>query len=84
MEKTNDELIREFAKSMYDMPQSLCCSYCTKEKCITDEKGGLSHKSCVDCISDFCGRMKKRKVTYNSDILRYTEQTIKYNNLYTI
>ena len=53
MEKTNDELIREFAKSMYDMPQSLCCSYCTKEKCITDKKGGLSHKSCVDCISDY-------------------------------
>lgn len=53
MEKTNDELIRELAKSMYDMPQSLCCSYCTKEKCITDKKGGLSHNSCVDCISDY-------------------------------
>ena len=49
MNKSNNEIIHDFALTMYDMPNSLCCEYCTKEKC----KDKNVYKSCVDCIMDF-------------------------------
>lgn len=57
MEKTNEELIHEFALAMYDMPNSLCCSYCTKDKC----KHGKDDKSCVGCIMDYWRRKVNEK-----------------------
>lgn len=77
MNKSNKETIHDFALAMYDMPNSLCCEYCTKEKC----KGKNVYKSCVGCIIDFW-RDKTNEIpfirfileTFNKSIEKYGKE----------
>lgn len=46
-------VLREFAIALYNLPHSLSCDFCSKEKCKKDRCGGISSKSCVECIEDY-------------------------------
>ena len=49
---TDSEKIHKLAVAMYNMPNSVSCKYCTKDKC----RHNGTDKSCIDCISDYWKR----------------------------
>lgn len=53
MNEYEERELRNLASALYDVRYSLSCDYCTKEKCRTDKSGGVSRKSCLDCIMDY-------------------------------
>lgn len=65
MNEYEERELRNLASALYDVRYSLCCDYCTKEKCQTDKNGGISRKSCIDCISDYWRDVLRKKEVKN-------------------
>lgn len=67
MNEYEERELRNLASAFYEVRYSLSCDYCTKEKCRTDKSGGVSRKSCLDCIMDYWRNILIEKVGKRKD-----------------
>ena len=80
MNEYEESELRNLASAFYEVRHSLCCDYCTKQKCQEDKAGKISEKSCLNSIMDYWREILRNKESKNKDNFDYRMMIVKIIN----